>query len=302
MKFLEIELDGAVCRALLNEDKAPKTSRAVWEALPFEGRAVHAQVSGDMFRMLDETPVGDLELESAGYFQHPGSVVYYPPIKEIAFCVGKAAFAATQGFFKVTPLAELEPDFSGWAKKGDDLQFTGTKPIRFRRAADQTTPFRYRARRGRKLEVQFDAVSLTATLLEDEFPKASRAFARRLPLEGQASNSTWGAAITRFYPGSVHPTGVRLPVRAIESGTTFHWPGYIYYDPADGGVCICYGDAAEGLQGNPTPLIPVACFDGDIAPYVERAQRQLMEGAKPMSIKLVGSGRRTRARPRRGRR
>src|SRR5689334_16214263 len=75
MKFMEIELDGVVCRSLLNEDKAPKTSRAVWDVLPFEGRAVHAQVSGDMFRMLDETPVGELELESASYFQHPGSVV-----------------------------------------------------------------------------------------------------------------------------------------------------------------------------------------------------------------------------------
>jgi hypothetical protein len=298
MKFMEIDLDGVVCRALLNEAKAPKTSQAVWEALPFEGRAVHAQVSGDMFRMLDEAPVGELELESVTYFQHPGSVVFYPPIKEIAFCVGKAAFAATQGFFKVTPLAELEPDWSEWAKKGDDLRFTGTKPIWFRRAADQTTPFRFQVRRGRKLEVQFDGVRLTATLLEDEFPKASRAFARRLPLEGRASNSVWGAAVTRFYPGRTRPTGVRLPARAFEAGTTFHWPGYIYYDPGDGGICICYGDAAEGLQGNPIPLVPVACFDGDIAPYVERAQRQLMEGAKPMSIKLASRGSRKRAQPR----
>lgn len=301
MKFMEIELDGLACRALLNEDKAPKTSRAVWEALPFEGRAVHAQVSGDMFRMLDETPVGELDVESATYFQHPGSVVFYPPIKEIAFCVGKAQFAATQGFFKVTPMAELEPDFSRWAKKGDELRFTGTKRIRFRRAADQTTPFRFQARRGRKLEVQFDGVRLTATLLEDESPKASRAFARRLPLEGRASNSMWGAAVTRFYPGSARPAGVRLPAGAMEPGTTFHWPGYIYYDPEDGGICICYGDAAEGLQGNPIPLIPVACFDGDIAPYVERARRQLLEGAKPMCITMVGGGgSRERSRPRRG--
>ena len=300
MRFMEIELDGAVCRALLNEEKAPKTSQAVWEALPFEGRAVHAQVSGDMFRMLDEAPVGELELESATFFQHPGSVVFYPPIKEIAFCIGEAAFAATQGFFKVTPLAELEPDFSEWAKKGDALRLSGTKRIRFRRAADQTTPFRYRARRGRKLEVQFGGARLTATLLEDEYPKASRAFARLLPLEGQAANSMWGAAITRFYPRSARRPGVRLS-GAIERGTTFHWPGYIYYDPADRGICLCYGDAAEGLQGNPTALVPVACFDGDIAPYVQQAQRQLLEGAKPMSITMAGGAptRRGRATKRR---
>lgn len=289
MKFMEIELDGVVCRARLNEDKAPKTCQAVWEALPFEGRAVHAQVSGDMFRMLDHTPVGDLELESATYFQHPGSVVYYPGIKEIAFCIGKAQFAATQGFFKVTPLAELEPDFSAWARKGDELRLTGARPIRFRRAADQTTPFRYQLRRGTKVHVEFDGVRLTATLLEEEFPKAARAFARLLPLRGRAFNSTWGAAVTRFYPDAARAVRGRPILRGIEAGTTFHWPGYIYYDPSDGGVCVCYGDAAEGVQGNPTPLVPVACFDGDIAPYVERAQRQLMEGAKPMSIATVGA-------------
>jgi hypothetical protein len=299
-KFIEIDLDGVVCRARLNEDKAPKTSEAVWNALPFEGRAVHAQVSGDMFRMLDEAPVGELETESATYFQHPGSVVFYPPIKEIAFCIGKAQFAATTGVFKLTPLAEIEGDFGDWAKKGDELRFTGSKRIRFRRAADQTTPFRYPTRRGRKLDVEFDGTRLTATLLEEEFPKASRAFARLLPLSGQASNSMWGAAITRVYPSRRGAS--RLQMKAVEAGTTFHWPGYIYYDPADGGVCICYGDAAEGMQGNPILLIPVACLDGDIAPYVERARRQLMEGAKPMSLSLAsGGGRPKKARPRRRR-
>jgi hypothetical protein len=304
MRFMEIELDGVMCRARLNDDKAPKTCQAVWDALPFEGRAVHAQVSGDMFRMLDHTPVGELEIESATFFQHPGSVVYYPPIKEIAFCVGKAQFAATQGMYKLTPLAELEPDFREWAEKGDELRFTGAKQIRFRRAADQSTPFRFQVRRGRKVDVEFDGVRLTATLLDDEYPKAARAFARLLPLQGRASNSMWGAAVTRLYPESPHRPR-RLAVAALEPGTTFHWPGYIYYDPADGAVCVCYGDAAEGVQGHPIPLIPVACLDGDIAPYAERAQRQLMEGAKPMSIALVGGAagrhRASAGRPRRRR-
>jgi len=302
-KFIEIELDGVVCRARLNEEKAPKTCQAVWDALPFGGRAVHAQVSGDMFRMLDEAPVGELEFESVGYFQHPGSVVFYPPIKEIAFCVGNAQFAATQGFFKLTPLAEIEGDFRAWAKKGDELRFTGTRPIQFRRAADQSTPFRFPVHKGRKLQVEFDGVQMTATLLEEEFPKAARAFARLLPVRGRASNSTWGAAVTRVYAESTRRGGSRIPAKSVEPGTTFHWPGYIYYDPADGGICVCYGDGAEGLQGNPIPLVPVARLDGDITPYVQRAQRQLMEGAKPMTISPAGGARRPKgARPTRRRR
>jgi hypothetical protein len=293
-KFIEIELDGVVCRARLNEEKAPKTCQAVWDALPFGGRAVHAQVSGDMFRMLDEAPVGELEYESVGYFQHPGSVVFYPPIKEIAFCIGNAQFAATQGLFKLTPLAEIEGDFRAWAKKGDELRLTGARSIQFRRAADQSTPFRFPTHKGRKLQVEFGDVRMTATLLEEEFPKAARAFSRLLPFRGRASNSMWGAAVTRAYPDTAR-RGSRIPAKSVEAGTTFHWPGYIYYDPADGAVCICYGDGAEGLQGNPSALIPVARLDGDITPYVQQAQRQLMEGVKPMAISPAGGAARPKA-------
>ena len=171
MKFLEIDLDGTVVRAILNEEKAPKTCQAVWEALPFEGRAVHAQISGEMFRMRDETPVGDLEIESRVTHQYPGAIVFYPPIKEIAFCVGEARFSGGVIPSTLTPLGEIEGDFSAFAVKGDALDRTGAKPIRFRRAADQTTPFRPQSfREGRRLQIEFDGVTMGGVLLEKLAP------------------------------------------------------------------------------------------------------------------------------------
>ncbi|HYM51060.1 MAG TPA: DUF3830 family protein [Candidatus Limnocylindrales bacterium] len=283
MKFIEIDLDGHVARARLNEEAAPKTTSAIWEALPFEGRAVHAQVSGEMFRMLEATPVGDLPVENAAFFQYPGMLVYYPPIKEIAFCVGKALFAAPQGIFGLTPLAEIEGDVSAWGKVGDDLQYTGTKPIRFRKAADQTTPFRYPALSGRKIEVDFDGTVVTATLLEQANAAAAAAFARALPLQGRASNSTWAGGMTQLTADSLSG----LDAAALGGGTTFHWPGYIYVDPRDRSLRLCYGDAQENVQGVPVPLVPVARMDGDISGFRQKAKSQLLEGAKPMTIRLA---------------
>jgi hypothetical protein len=281
---MDVDLNGTVVRALLNEERAPKTVEAVWNALPFEGKAVHAQVSGEMFRMLEEVPVAkDLETESAEVYHHPGQLIFYPGIREIAFCAGEAMFAGTEDFFKVAPLADIEGDPSAFNKLGDDMQFTGPLPIRFSRSADQETPFRYPELTGDKIEIDFDGVLIPATLLEGESPNAVAALRRRLPLEGIATNTTWGARITRFWPGG--RDGERISVEGSDPTREFHWPGYVYIDPADGLVKICYGAAREGLPWAPAKLIPVARIDGDVAPFAAKASRNLHEGQKPMVIR-----------------
>ncbi len=105
MRFIDVELNGTVVRAALNDDLAPKTCQAIWDALPFEGRAVHAQVSGDMFRMLDYAPIGDLAVESGVSFQHPGQIIYFPGIKEIAFCLVAEIMDEEQSGFNVALVA-----------------------------------------------------------------------------------------------------------------------------------------------------------------------------------------------------
>lgn len=287
MRFLDIDLDGLVVRALLNEAGAPKTSDAVWTSLPFEGKAVHAQVSGQMFRMLEPAPVSDdILIESGEYFQHPGSVIFYPPIKEIAFCAGEAMFAATERPFELTPLAEIEGDFKPWAAKGDRIQFTGPLPIRFRRSADQTTPYRYPTLKGRKLEIDFDGTKVHATLLADQSPHTVAALERVLPLNGFATNSTWAGRVTRFWATNTPEGRVQLGQGGGDESTTFHWPGYVYYDAADDALRICYGSGCEGLPWRPAAMIPVARIDGDLAPFRQKASSQLQRGQLPMSIRL----------------
>lgn len=286
MRFIDIELGGLVARALLNDTGAPKSAEAVWAALPFGGKAVHAQVSGQMFRMLEPTPVPDgLAIESGEYFQHPGSVVFYPPIKEIAFCVGEAMFAATEKQLDLTPLAELEGDFTEWAHKGDQIQFTGPVPIQFRRSADQTTPFRYASTKGQKIEIDFDGTLVTATLLEDVSPATAAALSKALPLSGSAANSTWGSRVTRFWPDKASAGRLHLGV-SEDRPSTFHWPGYVYFDPSDEGIRICYGSGREGLPWRPADMIPVARIDGDVAPFRKVASSQLQRGQLPMNLRL----------------
>jgi len=292
MRFIDVDLDGTVVRAALNDDLAPTTCRAIWDALPFEGRAVHAQVSGDMFRMLDDAPVGDLPVESGVSFQHPGQIIYYPGIKEIAFCMGVARFRSVPGVdgntSKLTPLAEIEGDCTQFAQMGDSLQFIGAKPIRFRQSTDQETPFRYPETRGRKIAVEFDGVKLTATLLEEWAPKTTEAFANILPLAGKATNTVWSGNITRFWGPRGERGEIPLDIAEPEHGQTLHWPGYIYYFPSLRGIRICYGD--NGCMGGPwsaATMTPLARFDGDWNAFREKAEAQLTEGEKSLSFRVL---------------
>lgn len=285
MAFMDIEVDGLSVRASLNEKGAPQTCKAVWEALPFEGRAVHAQISGDMFRMLEPAPVEDLPFEGEVYSQHPGSVVFYPPIREIAICVGRAQFSAQQGHYGVTLLAEIEGDFTGWAERTNNLNFSGTAPIRFRRSQDQDTPFRRVVPEGPEIQITFGDATVQARLLADDLSKAAVSeLTEALPLSGEAANHTWAGAMTLVRPDRAP----RLSRLAGEAATTFHWPGYLYYAPADDQILVCYGDASCNIQGVPTPLVPVARITDDLAGYVAVAQSQLLEGAKPIEIRVAG--------------
>lgn len=278
MRFIDIVLDGKAVRAKLNED-VPTTANAIWNALPFEGRAVHAQIAGEMFRMLDHAPVGELTLESAQSYQAPGEVVFYPPIKEIAICLGEARFRGHPGVAPCTPLAQIEGDFSAWAAVAHKLDETGAKPIQFRKAADQTTPFRYPTHQGPKIEVEFDGAKLDATLLESLAPKTVAEFTKILPLDGRAWNDSLSGEVTRFER--------ELPVNVgeTENGRSMLWPGYFYYYPAKRGLRICWGQGSLHDLSAVKALTPIAVFDGDWSEFKKRAKAQLTEGAKRLVIR-----------------
>ncbi|HZP95586.1 MAG TPA: DUF3830 family protein [Candidatus Limnocylindria bacterium] len=285
MRFMDIELDGVTVRAQLNDTGAPKTAEALWNALPFEGTAVHAQLSGDMFRMLDHAPLPDtLEVESRQTYQHPGSVIYHPTIKEIAFCYGLARFKGHTGPPYLTPMAEIEGDITAFAEKARTLMRVGGKAIRFRRSGDQTTPFRYPARTGRKISIEFGGASLSATLLEDLAPKTTAALLRKLPLEGVATNDNWGGSVTRIWP-SAYGTKLDLGLREGENERRLLWPGYAYYDTTDASLAIVYGDGYIGDELGGRPVTPVAALDAGLEAFRSVAASQLTQGEKPIRIR-----------------
>ncbi len=285
MRFMDLDLDGLVVRAQLNEAGAPKTTEALWNALPFEGTAVHAQLSGDMFRMLDHAPLPEtLEVESRQTYQHPGSLVYLPTIKEIAFCYGVARFKGHTGPVYLTTAAEIEGDLTAFGQKARTLMRVGGKPIRFRRSSDQTTPFRYATRSGRKISIDFGGASVTATLLEDLAPKTTAALLRKLPLDGVATNDNWGGSVTRIWP-STHGTKLDLGLREGESERRLLWPGYAYYDFTDASLAFVYGDGYIGNETGGRPVTPVAVLDAGLEAFRAVASSQLTQGEKPIRIR-----------------
>lgn len=284
MRFIDVDLDGHTVRAALRDDVAPRTCAAIWEALPFAGTAAHALISGQGFRILERIPVGELPLEGGTALRHPGQLSYYPPNEEIGFCVGESRFAAHRAA-AITPFAEIEGDFEAWAQRGDDLQFTGTRPIRIARAADQQTPFRHPTPPGPAIELELDGERIEAGLMEGVSPATVAALREALPLTARASMSSWGgAAVTRVWmPESFHRRLEETPL-ADDRGTTFHWAGYVYVHRDDGDLRVCHGDGQEFANGSHAVMTPIARVCEDIDAFAAKARTLRAEGAKTITI------------------
>jgi hypothetical protein len=310
MRVMEIELGRAVFQARLLEDRAPRTCQALWEALPFEGRAVHAMWSGNMCRTLDAAPIDVEAVESGLSFQYPGLVVYYPPRREIAVCYGDARFRGSAGAAYVTPIAEVlgfarpaapalagtrgnpTGDLDALAESAARLQFEGATPIRFRRSETVLpAPTQTGAGGGTPIEIDLDGSIVTATLLEASAPRTCAAFKRLLPLEGRALNTKWSGAMLHFWRDAAPPGtrgSVGLEVDPLEHPTHFHWPGYIYYYPEWSGIRIPYGDAQMSGAFRVCDMTAFARFEGDWSPFRDTASQLYLTGARPMRIRSKG--------------
>jgi hypothetical protein len=284
MRFIDIDLDGLSVRAKLRDDVAPVTCAAIWDALPFAGTAAHALISGQGFRVLERIPVGELPLEGGTALRHPGQLSYYPPNEEIGFCVGESRFAAHRST-AITPFAEIEGDFEDWAQRGDDLQRTGTRPIRIARATDQETPFRYPTLPGPEIELDLGGVSIRAGLLDQVSPATVAVLEQALPLTAEATMSSWGGAnVTRVWMPETFHEQLAEAATDGDRGTTFHWAAYVYVHREDGDLRICHGDGQEFAGGAHAVMTPVARICEDISAFAEQARTLRAEGAKTITI------------------
>ena len=285
MARMEIVLGDEVFRATLSEETAPKTAAAVLKALPFEGRAVHAQLSGDMFRMFEHAPIPIEEMENKQAFQAPGEIVYYPPIKEIAIAYGAARFRGTAGFLYLTPLGAVdEQDLPRLAKTAQRLMWDGSKRIQFRRADGAGAASGIEAA-GRQIEIDVDGVTVTASLLDATAPKTAEALWDALPLKGRVTNTKWSGQMLRFWGGDGDLGQVPIRLAAAENGQELHWPGYLYYHPAYRGLRLCYGQAQQSGPATVSLLTPLARLTGDWSAFRKKVSAIMFEGAKTMNIR-----------------
>jgi hypothetical protein len=239
-----------------------------------------------MFRLLEPAPIEIDELESKASFQYPGEILYYPPLRELAFCYGNARFRGTAHAVYVTPVGEVEGDLAPLVERGKKLQWDGATPIDFRRApADGLAP--PPASTGRRLEIRLDDVVVTATLLENLAPRTCEAFLALLPLEGPATNTAWSGAMTRFWGPLGEEGKLGLEIKPPEAPTQYHWPGYLYYHIGWDGLRICYGDGQQSGAFSASHMTPIAKLDGDWSAYRQRAGNLYLTGARPMTVRLL---------------
>lgn len=287
MTFVDVTVaDRVTVRMELNDSGAPVTTAAFVEAMPFGGRAVHAQTSGQMFRMLDDVPIDVEPIESPVSYQWPGVVVYLPRIHEIAFAYGNARFSGATGALALTHLGTLDGDLRELIEVVEQIRRTGAVPIRFELSADQETPLSPPVHAGRKLKVSFDGVDVDATLLEDLSPVTAKALSDKLPLDVESINDTWRGQHTRLgSDGS--PAGLGVAEQEASS-THLTTPGTIYYSPRADELTFAYGPNSSTLRdGAPEMLTPVIALDGDWSNVQERARAQLTDGAKSVTIALA---------------
>jgi len=282
---IEIMLGDEVFHAILFEETAPKTAAAVMKALPFEGRAVHAQLSGDMFRMFEHAPIVVEETENRQAYQAPGEIVYYPPIKEIAIAYGAARFRGTAGFLYLTPLGAIDEDeLPRLAKTAERLQWDGAKRIQFRPSEAHAPAAGWAAASGRQVDIEMDGVTVTASLLDATAPRTADALWKALPLVGKVTNTKWSGQMLRFW-GDGKDGALPIDLDSAENGQVLHWPGYVYYHPAYRGIRFCYGQAQQSGPTSVSTLTPLARLRGDWSAFRGKAAAIMFEGAKSMVIR-----------------
>ncbi len=91
-KRIRIRLDNVTAEATLFEDKAPKTTAALWERLPIQDRTIQTRWSGDAWRTEENyelLPEGSA-VENVADHLSAGDIIYYPGYRSKLIKVGIA--------------------------------------------------------------------------------------------------------------------------------------------------------------------------------------------------------------------
>jgi hypothetical protein len=129
----------------------------------------------------------------------------------------------------------------------------------------------------RTVQVEFEGLKLTATLLDDKAPRICQAIWDSLPLRGQVTNTVWSGEMLRLWvtiPESPDP----------ENLSTLQNPGDVLFLPGWNGLRVVYGPAQMRGPRGPHPAPRVGRLLGDLGEFVKLAKRVEWEGAKSMRL------------------
>jgi len=132
---LQLELAGVTGRVALLEDKAPKTVRALWAALPIADRGVQVKWSGDAWRTEGDYDIGITEVENEGHVLAAGDLIYYPRMKKIGLAYGRAEWRHPDLsiVLHVSVIGKVTTNLDKLVQASGRVWMEGAQPIRLSR-------------------------------------------------------------------------------------------------------------------------------------------------------------------------
>lgn len=132
---LEILLAGVTGRIRLLDGAAPRTTAALWAALPITDRAVQVKWSGDAWRTEGDHDIGITEVENEGHVLAAGDLIYYPRMKKIGLAYGRAEWRHPDLsiVLHVSVIGKVTMNLEGLVAAGQQVWMEGAQPLRVSR-------------------------------------------------------------------------------------------------------------------------------------------------------------------------
>ena len=136
MRGIEVEIDGAVARGVLFDDKAPRTCAKVRALLPIEDRTIQVRWSGAAWRTEKNYPLELGEIENPITVLAAGDFIYYDEprlaLYKIGVAYGRAAWRDFNGDLSVAHIGRLTENVETFVKVCDRILYDGPKLVRIR--------------------------------------------------------------------------------------------------------------------------------------------------------------------------
>jgi len=132
---LEIVLAGVTGRIRLLDRAAPRTTTALWAALPITDRAVQVKWSGDAWRTEGDHDIGVTEVENEEHVLAAGDLIYYPRMKKIGLAYGRAEWRHPDLSIglHVSVIGKVTMSLEGLVAAGQRVWMEGAQPLRLSR-------------------------------------------------------------------------------------------------------------------------------------------------------------------------